>query len=1315
MKKRLLSAALALAMVLTMLPLTAFAANTSVSYHTERKSTTASYSDASPTFPGWFTGSGTASDPYTPAAAGGILTSTGNFNTTTGEMTKAISGSYQGTLAHADAAKVSYYTLLGTGNTSNTLTTEQTNVRVDLNGKTLSGITMNKGGTLYIGNSAYDGTVATVATVTTVAMNAANSTVYIGKGVTVTTLTLPTNSFSNNVYVVGGTITNDLIMNGTKTVNSVTTYLTQKLSVTNGGTLGGKATLTGASSTVTVTGMNSAINGEVSVTGNSSKISVSNGTLGAVALTGLGSSMTVDNSANVGAVTLVGSTTATDKGTLPTIKVDNATVTSISRNTANEVGTPATNNDVVLTNTAKVGWLSIANGNVSITNSRVTDTAKSITLEAGSLNISGVKNNGSTIAGEVTLGAAKATDMTVSGADVNIAKITNGGNLGKLNLSGVDNTYGALALGSYDSSKTGAGTGLMNGKVTDITTFNTKWLNSSVCYRINLGTGAGNIFAGANDFQTLVDYSNKANVVGSVNVVHLGGDTTKSRVLIKFEVDGKPVASFGAYPNATIKLPATVSTLPTVDWVDAAGNHYPAGHNYVVTGAVTLSALGEYLDVTSITEVTATPDGIKAVAGTNTITLSGALELTGGSGDATIITLKVKTNDGTVNTVNVSYLNNGGTTQFTSVGAATKNGNPATATVTLDTYNNQLVLKNGTKYSLNGSGLRKMVDVELKGVTGSDKAKVEVGRITAAGYTNDDSKKTLTNTIQGSATSNTTEVNFSTAPAVLEGINAVVAALSDSQVTSWVNSAQSTQFNADKQKGANGLTSSSNIRDYPNYKGLTQVEVVAYLNMDISVYNPGATPGSITAVFTPYYKVLVTSATPGVDPVVVKTGAAIPNLGTNWGTGVSVKFNVDVTFNDPPAGTDLQAHQDGKYVYKVTKGASDLTFISLNGFAGTCIINADKYKVTRYESKAAGADVEGYYDTLQAAVDQTEEGQHLVVEAGYKPETITLSGKARTFTVNTNGAGEVKVSNATGVTVDRSQANVNEYTVQLTKDNIITANVSVAGATGGSASVNTTTAKPGDRITISLSASTGYAPSGVSVKTASGQSVSVSGSGSSYSFTMPAGATSVTVTPSFVRTTTLPFTDVPTTAWYYNGVEYCYNTIRGSARLMQGMSATTFGPNTGFTRAQVVQILWNIKGCPEPKTTYNPYTDISSIHYAYKAMLWATQNGYAEGYVDNGVRTFRPNQNVTRQEMAVFLWRAAGKPTNYNSLNLNAYADGYMVYDWAQPAMRWAIARGVLSGQSSVALGNYLSPRTVAYRSEVAVTVMNFDKLAVFR
>ena len=219
-----------------------------------------------------------------------------------------------------------------------------------------------------------------------------------------------------------------------------------------------------------------------------------------------------------------------------------------------------------------------------------------------------------------------------------------------------------------------------------------------------------------------------------------------------------------------------------------------------------------------------------------------------------------------------------------------------------------------------------------------------------------------------------------------------------------------------------------------------------------------------------------------------------------------------------------------------------------------------------------------------------------------------------------------------------------------------------------------------------------------------------------WSFTVPADATGVTVTPGFVLigSTTVPFTDVAANAWYYTGVEYCYNTVRGSSRLMQGMNDanTIFSPNSGFTRAQVVQILWNMKGRPSPRNTYNRFSDISSIHYAYNAMLWAVQNGYAEGYPDG---TFRPNQYVTRQEMAVFLWRAAGKPTGYNTLNLNNYSDGSQVYDWAQSAMKWAVATGVLSGQSSVSVGRYLAPRTVAYRSEVAVTVMNFDKLAVFR
>ena len=83
-----------------------------------------------------------------------------------------------------------------------------------------------------------------------------------------------------------------------------------------------------------------------------------------------------------------------------------------------------------------------------------------------------------------------------------------------------------------------------------------------------------------------------------------------------------------------------------------------------------------------------------------------------------------------------------------------------------------------------------------------------------------------------------------------------------------------------------------------------------------------------------------------------------------------------------------------------------------------------------------------------------------------------------------------------------------------------------------------------------------------------------------------------------------------------------------------------FPPNTTHElryQDQVCTFLWRAKGCPEPTTTVNPFTDIKESDYYYKAILWAVEEGVTGGYSDS---TFRPNNVCTRGNIVTFLFRA---------------------------------------------------------------------------
>lgn len=109
-----------------------------------------------------------------------------------------------------------------------------------------------------------------------------------------------------------------------------------------------------------------------------------------------------------------------------------------------------------------------------------------------------------------------------------------------------------------------------------------------------------------------------------------------------------------------------------------------------------------------------------------------------------------------------------------------------------------------------------------------------------------------------------------------------------------------------------------------------------------------------------------------------------------------------------------------------------------------------------------------------------------------------------------------------------------------------------------------------------------------------------------------------------------PFTDVADDAYYASAVKWAYKN-----KITAGTSATTFSPNDGCTRAQVVQFLWNEAGNPEPKNAKTAFTDVSEDAWYAKAVAWAAENGITAGTSET---TFSPNQTCTRAQIVTLLY-----------------------------------------------------------------------------
>ena len=141
-----------------------------------------------------------------------------------------------------------------------------------------------------------------------------------------------------------------------------------------------------------------------------------------------------------------------------------------------------------------------------------------------------------------------------------------------------------------------------------------------------------------------------------------------------------------------------------------------------------------------------------------------------------------------------------------------------------------------------------------------------------------------------------------------------------------------------------------------------------------------------------------------------------------------------------------------------------------------------------------------------------------------------------------------------------------------------------------------------------------------------------------------------------------PFKDVKEGEYYYDAVLWAVN---ANPQVTSGTSKTTFSPNDTCTRAQVVTFLWRAKGCPEPKANNNPFKDVKASDYYYKAVLWAVENNVTAG---TSTTTFSPNDGCTRAQVVTFLWRAEGQPKPTSSANPFKDVTGGYYYDavlWA--------------------------------------------------
>ena len=238
--------------------------------------------------------------------------------------------------------------------------------------------------------------------------------------------------------------------------------------------------------------------------------------------------------------------------------------------------------------------------------------------------------------------------------------------------------------------------------------------------------------------------------------------------------------------------------------------------------------------------------------------------------------------------------------------------------------------------------------------------------------------------------------------------------------------------------------------------------------------------------------------------------------------------------------------------------------------------------------------------------------------------------------------------------------------------------IKIADTKYGKVTASAENADEDDIIYITVKPNDGYALTRLKIETDGGDTVLAEKSsfGTYYYFYMPDD--NVTVTATFgIAHKEMPFTDVYTYSWFHDAVQFVYDND-----IMNGVSDTSFNPDGTVTRGMIVTMLWRLAG--EPYSFGGGFSDVPAGHYCYSAAAWAARNGIVNGMTST---TFEPDSNITREQLVTILYRYAqylGYSTTGSSLY--GFTDANKVSSYATNAMSWAVKHGIISGVTTSTL-----------------------------
>ena len=437
-----------------------------------------------------------------------------------------------------------------------------------------------------------------------------------------------------------------------------------------------------------------------------------------------------------------------------------------------------------------------------------------------------------------------------------------------------------------------------------------------------------------------------------------------------------------------------------------------------------------------------------------------------------------------------------------------------------------------------------------------------------------------------------------------------------------------------------------------------------------------------------------------------RTSSRTPN---DYGTERQIRKGGTIEFAMRPAEGYLIRNLDfqGGTVTRCALQADGSWSIRMEKVVSTITFKADIYSMVPLTITAPqnGTLTVKLGDTVLTDGAKLAAGDILTIAAdpatGYTLDKLTVSGATKqpggTYKVDAAAVSVSASFKSTGGTSGGGGAGGGGGAVAPTTYDIV-----IPSALANIVKADKTKAAAGDTVTLTVSGE-----GTLTVTDANGKTVALTDLGSGkYTFKMPSSKVNVAFAASGETKPcdggkdcpSAPFKDVDTGKWYHVSIDYVL-----THSMMNGVSGTSFAPNSNLTRGMLVQILFNLEG--KPQSASASFSDVKADAWYAKAVGWAAANKVVTGYADG---TFRPNAAVTREQAAAILYRyAQSKGIDVSvgeDTNILSYADALQASEYAIPALQWAVGAGVLNGKS----GNLLAPTGTATRAEIAAIMQRW-------